>query len=635
LLRFLRRRHTFAKSRAQRVIIIGFDGMDPEIAEAMLTAGRLPNLAKLRETGCYRRLATTCPAMSPVAWSSFTTGTGPGRHGIFDFLHRDPKTYLPDLSSAEIRPPRRMLKLGKLQLPLSRPIIRLLRRSKPFWKVLGEHGIFSNVIRVPITFPPEKFYGVSVSGMCVPDLRGSQGSFTFFTTAEQGKGGVIGGLRLPLQKQGNGYLGTLPGPEKFGDLLEKNAQLPFRLFRNGTSARLEIGGERLKLVVGEFTPWTALSFSLGPGMKANGMGLFYLKQLDPEIELYVSPINIDPEKAALPVTHPAAYSIYLSKKLGRFATLGLAEDTWALNEGALDDGAFLRQCQLFCREREAMLANALDNLRQGCLVCVFDTTDRVQHMFWRYRVEDHPAPIEARERFREAVEDSYRQADEIIGRVTPRLGKKDVLLVMSDHGFKVFRRGINLNSWFLQNGYMQLKPGATGEGEWLRDVDWAATRAYAVGLGGVYLNIKGREAQGIVPPGEAEALKKELIAKLSGLRDEEKNAVGIAKAFDTAEVNPGPYAEIGPDLTIGYAVGYRSSWDCAQGKAAGPVFTDNTKRWSGDHCLEPSLVPGVLFCSQPLADLPARIMDVAPTMLNLFGVAVPGYMQGRSLLPEK
>jgi predicted AlkP superfamily phosphohydrolase/phosphomutase len=527
-----------------------------------------------------------------------------------------------------------MLKLGSWQIPLSKPIIRLLRRSKPFWKVLGEHGIFSNVMRVPITFPPEKFYGVSVSGMCVPDLRGSQGSFTFFTTAPSEQSGVIGGLRLPLQKQGKGYRGALPGPAKLGGNGEKNAEVYFKLYRNGNSARLEINGERIKLAPGEFSPWTPVSFSLGPGMKANGMSLFYLKQLDPEIELYVSPINIDPEKAALPVTHPAAYSIYLSKKLGRFATLGLAEDTWALNEGALNDGAFLEQCQKFYQEREAMLLNALDNTRRGCVVCVFDTTDRVQHMFWRYRENDHPAPVEDRARFGAAVEESYIQADALIGRLLPTLGKKDVLLVMSDHGFKSFRRGINLNSWFLQNGYLKLKPEVTGEGEWLRDVDWSATRAYAVGLGGVYLNIKGREAQGIVPPSEAEDLKKELIAKLSGLRDEEKAAVGIAKVFDTAEVNPGPYAEIGPDLTIGYAVGYRSSWDCAQGKAAGPVFTDNTKRWSGDHCLEPSLVPGVLFCSQPLRDAPARMIDVAPTVLSLFGVATPGYMQGRSLLRE-
>jgi predicted AlkP superfamily phosphohydrolase/phosphomutase len=634
LLRSRRRRKAYAKSQVDRVIVLGFDGMDPKIAEAMMAAGRLPNLAGLRERGSFTRLATSCPAMSPVAWSSFMTGTTPGRHAIFDFLHRDPRTYLPDLSSAEIRPPRRRLKLGRLTIPLGRPIIRLLRRSKPFWTVLGEHGVFSAVLRVPITFPPERFNGLLLSGMCVPDLRGSQGSFTFFTTAQEKQRDHIGGERLTLTRENGACHGNLPGPPLVSSDSGEAARTQFRLRPDGDSrARLEIGGERLDLHVGRYSDWVPVGFRLGPGMRANGMCRFYLRQLEPEVELYVSPINIDPERPALPVSHPPAYSIYLSKRLGRYATLGLAEDTWALNESVLDDASFLDQCALMFEERKRMLYNALQNTRAGCVVCVFDTTDRIQHMFWRYREDEHPAPVEEDPSlFAEAVERSYEQADEVVGEVMSQLGERDALFVMSDHGFKSFRRGVNLNVWLQQEGYLHLKAGASGEAEWLRHVDWERTRAYAIGLGGLYLNVRGREAHGIVAPEEAPQLRAELIEKLTGLADEANGAIAIRRALETAAVNPGPYAEMGPDLTIGYGVGYRASWGAAQGQVCGSVMEDNTRRWSGDHCLDPALVPGVLFANRGLrADNPS-ITDLAPTVLELFGVRAPGYMQGRSLL---
>ncbi len=634
LLRWRRRRRAYAKSQVDRVIILGFDGMDPDIAGAMMAAGRLPNLAKLRESGSFSQLATSCPAMSPVAWSSFMTGTSPGRHGIFDFLHRDPRTYLPDLSSAEIRPPRRRLKLAGLALPLGRPVIRLLRRSKPFWIVLGEHGIFSEVLRVPITFPPERFNGLLLSGMCVPDLRGTQGSFTFFTTAREEHRDHIGGERLSLTNDNGVLQGDLPGPPLVSSDLSEASKTPFRLRPSGDgAARLEIGGAGFDLHLGQHSDWVPVSFWLGPGMRAHGICRFYLRQLGPEVELYVSPINIDPEQPALPVSHPRAYSIYLSKRLGRYATLGLAEDTWALNESILDDASFLEQCALLFDERRRMLRNALDNTRAGCIVCVFDTTDRVQHMFWRYRDSGHPAPVEDDPSvFAEAIEQSYEQADEVVGEVMSRLGARDALLVMSDHGFRSFRRGINLNVWLEQEGYLHLADGASGEAQWLRDVDWQRTQAYAIGLGGLYLNIKGREVQGVVAPDQAPRLRAELIHKLTGLRDEANGAVAIERALDTADTNPGPYAETGPDLMIAYGVGYRASWSAAQGQVCGAVIEDNTRRWSGDHCLDPALVPGVLFSSLSLHAEGASIMDLAPTVLELFGVRVPAYMQGRSLL---
>jgi predicted AlkP superfamily phosphohydrolase/phosphomutase len=626
LWRLLRGRKAYARAKARRVVILGLDGMCPDLVDRYMAEGKLPNLAQLREEGSYRRLQTTFPSMSPVAWSSFQTGVNPGRHNIFDFLTRDRRTYLPDLSSAQIRPPRRRLSLGGLSLPLGKPVLRLLRRSKPFWATLGEHGIFSSVIRVPITFPPEKFNGLLLSAMCVPDLKGTQGTFTLVTSKGGGGGRYTGGQRVEVTSQNGQFLGALPGPQNPLSREGGELRLPFRARpRPGREeVLLEIEGRKIALKKGSYSDWVPLTFKAGLGVGVPGICRFYLKQAAPDFEMYVTPINIDPERPALPVSHPLAYSVCLSKLLGRYATLGLAEDTWALNEGVIDEAAFLEQCYRHHEEREKMLFHALGRQRRGLVACVFDTTDRVQHMFWRnHDRADGPHAG--------AVEQAYRKMDDLVGRVRARLRRGDVLIVMSDHGFKAFRWGVNVNSWLRKHGYLAVKDG--DDGDWFRNVDWSKTKAFALGLGGIYLNRRGREAQGIVEPGEeAEALKQELVAQLSGLRDDRNGRTAIREVFATDALYTGPYLENAPDLIVGYAEGYRASWDGAVGKVTEVVFDDNTRAWSGDHCIDPRLVPGVLFSNLGGLGEQARIIDIAPTVLDLFGVAVPAYMEGKSLV---
>jgi predicted AlkP superfamily phosphohydrolase/phosphomutase len=347
----------------------------------------------------------------------------------------------------------------------------------------------------------------------------------------------------------------------------------------------------------------------------------------------MSPINLDPDSPAMPISHPPFYATYLAKRLGPFATLGLAEDTWALNEGVTDDRTFLQQTYDIDREREAMFFAALDRQAHGGLVCVFDATDRIQHMFWRDLDARHPAAAgRADAPHRQAIRDLYRHNDALLGRILARIGRDDVLMVISDHGFSSFRRGINLNCWLLAQGYLTLKPGANGRSEWLRDVDWSRTRAYCVGLTGLFLNLRGREAEGTVAAGvEATSLKAELVGKLTGLRDPDTHEVGVREAFDTAKLYDGPYLDNAPDLLIGYNAGYRASWDSARGVVAGPIFSDNTKAWSGDHCIDPRLVPGVFFCNRSTATAEPALVDIAPTALSLFGITPPGYMDGRPL----
>jgi len=631
LVRAIKRRRAHAKARVNRLVILGLDGLSPEIVSEMMAEGKLPHFARLAREGTFKPLATTVPSVSPVAWSSFQTGTSPARHNIFDFLTRDRATYLPDLSSARIGPPRRHLKLGPYRIPLGKASIKLLRKSKPFWKILGDHGVFSNVIRVPITFPPEKFHGVSLSAMCVPDLLGTQGTFTYY--AEHGDVTISeGGQNIIVERNGREVSSYLVGPDNPVKRGGGQLRLPFKVKPEGDGSRatLHLDGARIKLHVGTCSDWTPVAFRAGLGVRVRGIARFLIKSLEP-FEMYVTPINVDPDRPALPISHPYIYSVYLSKLLGRYATLGLAEDTWALNEGVIDEGAFLEQAWRYHAEREKMFFDALEKTRQGVVACVFDTSDRIQHMFFRYLKKGHPANAgKDTEKHAGAVEDMYVQMDALVGATLEKMNAGDALIVMSDHGFASFERGVNVNAWLKREGYLVMQDGAEG-GKWLQGVDWSRTRAYALGLGGIYLNVAGREARGIVPRDEVSTLKREIAAKLKGLRDEARGDVAVRRVYDLAEIYEGPYLNGGPELVAGYNVGYRAGWDSATGGTSGEIFEDNVKAWSGDHCIDSELVPGIFFSNARVATERPRIIDIAPTALDLFGVAVPSYMEGRPL----
>lgn len=634
----LRGERAYRHSPARRVVILGLDGMEPTLAEKFMAEGKLPNLARLKKDGTYARLRTTTPAISPVAWSSFMTGSEPSKHNIFDFLSRDPRTYLPDLSSARIGKPRRTISLGKYNVPISKPEIRGLRKSVPFWKILGEKGIFSTVLRVPITFPPEKFRGHMLSGMCTPDLKGSQGTFAFFTTDAEKVRKHEGGVIVLASREGDTVRADLSGPENTMLKKPEEVRLPIKavIDRARGGAVIEVAGEKFFLEKGVFSPWTRVDFKPGLGVKVRSIAKFLVTSLEPHFEMYVTPLNIDPEKPALPISHPFIYSVYLAKLLGRYITLGEANDTWALNEGVLSEKAFLELTYANHAEWEAMLTNALEKTPRGLVTIVFETTDSIQHMFLRYLDKSHPALKAAPAEMSAAViEDLYKKMDGLVGRVLDGIGERGVLFVMSDHGFKVFRRGLNVNSWLWKNGYLALKGGKTESGEWFKDVDWDRTKAYGLGLGGVYLNLRGRESKGIVAPGEeARALKTEIAKGLTALRDGSDAARPVTRVYDTEAAYAGPYRGNAPDLVVGYNEGYRASWEGVTGVVNETVLEDNTKAWSGDHCIDPALVPGVLFSSLKLKNPDPSIMDIAPTTLRLFGLEPPPHMDGRSLFDD-
>jgi predicted AlkP superfamily phosphohydrolase/phosphomutase len=636
ILRLLRGQKAYKKSRINQLVIVGLDGMEPTLVERYMQEGKLPNLSKLKKEGSYTRLETTTPAISPVAWSSFMTGSHPGKHNIFDFLSRDPKTYLPDLSSAHIGNPKKFLCLGKYKIPLSKPEIKGMRKSVPFWKILGESGIFCSILRIPITFPPEKFRGHLLSGMCAPDLKGSQGTFSFYTSEKGRDEKHEGGMIIPVTFDGNTVKTYISGPENTLLKKEEEMRLPMTVHcdKDKKQVRIEVSGQTIDLKLKTFSDWVKIAFRPGLGMKVRAICRFYVSEIDPHFKMYLTPLNIDPEKPALPISHPFIYSVYLSKLLGDFTTLGEADDTWALNEGILNEDSFIKLAYDNHQESEDMLFNAMAKTKKGVVACWFQTTDSIQHMFFRYLDKKHPALNHGqREKSAKVIEDLYKNMDDLVGRVLQKLNKNSMLIVMSDHGFKSFRRGVNINSWLYKNGYLNLKNGKLTSGEWFKDVDWKRTKAYGLGLGGIYINQKGREAQGIVNPGEeTKTLKEELVQKLSGLKDDETGDVAITKIYDRERIPPGPYIVNCPDFIVGYNEGYRVSWDSVTGVVDSTILEDNRKAWSGDHCIDPRLVPGIIFSNLKLNTQEPSIIDIAPTALELFGVKVPKHMDGKALI---
>lgn len=613
------------KTGIKRVIVLGLDGMDPRRIDRLMKEGRLPNMTRLAQTGVYSRIESSIPPISPCAWSCFMTGSNPGKHNIFDFLNRDLQTYLPELSSSVIRTDSK-----------GRPMLKLLRKSVPFWRILGEHGIFSTVLRVPITFPPEKFRGLLLSGMCVPDLRGSQGTFTCFAEITGSEDIFEGGEIVPVTFADHKCTTALPGPP---DPKNESAlmKLPVAINRNPTEGdcAVRLGGETVVLDTGVYSDWIRVGYKAGLFSTIYGICRLLLVSKAP-FRLYVTPINIDPEKPALPVSHPNFYSVYLAKLNGLYATLGLAEDTWAHTEGIIDDKGFLDQSYDIDHERELMWFSALERTRSGMCAVVFDTPDRIQHMFMRPR-DAQPGSLTDPVAPNETLDAMYERMDRLVGKTAAKVRKDDVFMVLSDHGFSSFDRGVNLNAWLVQEGYLQCERGAK-KSRYLRGIDWSKTSAYVFGLAGIYLNVKGRESQGIVEPSAVSRLKEEMKAKLLALTDPLTGRKAIHAVHDAAVVYKGPYAGNGPDLLVGFAEGYRASWRAAAGEVEDGIFSDNTKSWSGDHSIDRSQVPGMFFCNRKL-NLANGIglIDVAPTILDLFGVPVPAHMDGtkKELLDQK
>lgn len=609
-----------------RVLILGFDGMDFAVARDLMAHGRMPHFSSLAAQGSFAPLATSVPPQSPVAWSTFTTGLDPGAHGIFDFIHRDPATMTPYLSTTRTTPAGRIVNLGRWRFPLSSASIESLRHGAPFWEALEKHGIRTTVMRMPANFPPSGSATRELSGMDTPDIVGTYGQFSLFTSDPQWpRLSDLGGGTVHGVSASSGVIqGVLSGPEQ-PFLTDRSAmQMPFAAHVDSTRryVLIEIGGERRLLRPGEWSDWVPIRFDVAPAQSLPAMCRFFLQQIDPHFELYVSPLNLDPVSPALPISSPPAYAGELASATGRFSTLGMPEETKALKAGVFSVDEFLHQAREMQRENLTQFRYSLDHFENGLFFHYFGNLDQVSHMLWRARDPQHPAyDAVADAPYARVIDDLYVEFDAIVGEARQRLRPDDLLVVMSDHGFTSWRRAFNLNTWLRNEGYVVASvPGDPSLGQ----ISLSRSRAYGLGLNGLYVNLENREQHGVVAPEQRDRLLAEITERLLQTKDPATGKAVVATVFRREQIySPGANDAVAPDLIIGYAKGTRVSDESALGALAPAVLVDNTSAWSGDHCMTPDAVPGVLLTSRTLRQSATTLQELAGAIVAEMGVAFP------------
>jgi predicted AlkP superfamily phosphohydrolase/phosphomutase len=641
------RRTVATRPVTTQVVVLGFDGADPNLLSKWMAEGKLPNLARLAQTGTFRPLGTTNPPESPVAWASFATGLNPGGTGIFDFLKRDPQTYLPEISLISREKPKFLFGL----IPIKRPKVVNERSGVPFYRAVADAGFKTTVIRMPLEFPPTTLRGGKLwAGLSVPDLRGTWGTFFYFGSdlTQWDVGDTeFGGKLVRLELKGNQAESSIEGPVDPTAKSYKRISVPveFKVSPEGNAVTIDLQGQTAVVEEKHWSDWFHVKFRITPFLSVRAICRFYILQVSPDLRVYMMPLNLDPESPPLPLSAPADYTAELAKKHGLMKTLGWWHDTWALNEEKIDEGVFLEDLFRTMQTQREITLDELKNDPPSLLVSIFTSTDSVSHMFFRLLDPQHPRyDPELAKQYGDAILRVYERMDQVVGDVLRAMKPGGTLLIASDHGFHSFRKGFNTNTWLVQNGYMTLKnPGAEektysleqlfGQGSFFPNVDWNRTKAYALGLGQVYLNLRGREKFGIVDAGpETDRLLQEIRQKLLAVKDPDTQQPVIQNVYLGREIFHGARMADAPDLQVGFFDGYRTSWQTSLGAIPSGIVVANMKKWSGDHCAsDPSDTSGIFLSNQRVATTTPSILDIAPTVLAILKVSPPGKLDGKTL----
>lgn len=642
-----------SKSLGKKVIVIGIDGMDPRLTSSMMKEGLMPNFTKIAAAGGFSDLGTSTPPQSPVAWANFINGSGPGSHGIFDFIHRHPHEKCEAVfSGAETLPGEGYWDVGDHRLQLDfwpfnhkPPETVLKRQGVPFWDYLDAAGIPSTFYDLPSNYPPSPSHHGHhrcLSGMGTPDMLGGYGTYQYFSEDTAAAGvNEGGGMRSQLVFNGDSAKSKLVGPEDSLLKSPKPIVVEFDVHRDRQSnaAMIDVQGQKILLNSGGWSRWIKLDFPLSmpsplADQHVSGICRFFLQEVAPNFRLYVSPVNIDPSAPAQKVSEPASFVQDISRQQdasrqhGLFYTTGFQEDHKARSNGVFTDEEFLRQANYVLDERLALFEYAIENYDDGLLFFYFSSSDLQSHMFWWDGDDPHPSRTPAETtKFYTHIRQLYQKLDKIIGDINDRYGSKATIFVMSDHGFANFGKQFNLNSWLRDNDF--LNPSECSSIR--HDADWKRTRAYGLGINGLYLNLKGREPEGVVEPGEErERMLKRLIAKLLAFRDTNGEQV-IRGVYRSDQIYKGDAMEMAPDLIIGYKRGYRASWETCTGELSADVISDNLAAWSADHCIDALEVPGVLCCNRPIKAKAPSLIDIAPSILAEFNLPAASTITGKNI----
>ncbi len=616
----------------ERLIVLGIDGMDYELTRRFMDEGLMPNFSRLAQEGTFQSLETSVPPLSPVAWSNFITGMDAGAHGIYDFFHRHPETMIPYNSASEVIGEEPTKIGGKWQIPGAGEV-KLLRRGQPFWEVLEEHGVPAHIIRIPANFPPSGTASHELTGMGTTDILGTSGTLSYYTSELFAADRTItGGEIFEAWAEDNVVRTALHGPDNpfLQQREELTTDLVVYLDPEEPRAKIAIGDEEVLLEVGQWSEWVPVEFEMIPTQTLNGICRFYLRQVRPEFQLYVSPINYDPLAPAQVISTPDDFAEELARATGRFYTQGMPEDTKIVTEEVMDPDEFLAQSRIAHQEIVDQWGYVMDRFQSGFLFYYFGNLDQTSHVMFRSFDPEHPLyDPEVDGPYAGVIPELYRQADAVVGYTLDRLAENPPraggtrLVVMSDHGFAPFRRAFHLNTWLAQNGYLALKgPYLENDPGFFANVDLARSRAYGLGFNGLYLNLRGRERNGIVDPGERQALLDEISDKLLQVIDPATGEPAITKVYQSDQVYEDRGAlEIGPDLLVGYAEGTRCSNESILAEVPAELFKDNDEAWSGDHGMDHETVPGILLTDRPLGKPATSLKDLAGSLLAEFGIA--------------
>ncbi len=573
-------------------------------------------------------------------------------------------------------------------LPQRLPWAHNNRQGTTLWELVAAQGEPTQVIRVPQNFPATQVpNGQVLSGLGVPDMRGRVGTPSFYTS-EPGfkvtdnefsvevinlpgrsgslKSAILGPINYPFyQYPVDDARAGLKGAEAKRAEAEMKRELEergiarrldvpvtFTVAEDGSSVQIELQGHSQTVRAGEWSDWNVIKFPVNwlvdAAQPLTGIARWKVVATRPDLRIYLSPLSFHPECQPIPFSWPTSFAGALQGKLGFYKTLGWVEDTWTLPAGLVSDDFFIEDMNFTVDLFERMMEEQLSTSKDRLYVQVFDFTDRIGHMMWHYMDDTHPfhdplndsAHVAA---MRGAMLQAYQRMDTIVGRARELAGPDALFIVLSDHGFASFRKGMNYNSWLVDNGYMALV-GDAGETKTLEDlfetrqffekVDWSRTKAYAMGLGGIYINLAGRERNGSVQPGaEYEQTRDALIAGLERSVDPATGERPVQKVYRREEIYSSFDPTLIPDLRVGNNLGYRIGWQTALGQVPRHIYEDNLKAWSGDHCsLDPSLVKGILFMNRPMARTDPHIVDLLPTVLSALKISIPTDVDGKPLL---
>ncbi len=623
---------------SDKVFVLGIDGMDPELLKRFVARGDMPAFKKFMENNTFHSLQTTTPPQSPVAWSSFITGSNPGVHGIYDFVHRDPKTFEPYMSTTRTYTAEKSIHARNWRIPLSKDRVELMRKGTAFWKVLEEKGIPVTLYKLPVNFPVKEGSARALSGMSTPDLLGSFGTFTFFTDMDiPNADDFTGGRVVKVEIHDHTFHSELEGPPNTLRQDKRPVSVPFTVHRDPWESviKIDIQNREILLKQGEWSEWIPLTFDLLPHfVGVHGMVRIYAQQIHPHVRLYMSPINIDPADAELPISNPAGYSRELSEAIGRFYTQGFPEDTKALSNNVFSDEEFLRQSKYVLQERLKAFDYELNHFSDGLFFFYFSSLDQNSHTMLRTMYPEHPLyEPDASQEVKEAVYYFYKKMDDVLRQTLAKMDSNSTLIILSDHGFAPFTREFHLSTWLVENGFTAITDRDKMHTSSFYDaVDWSNTKAFAMGLNSIYINLLGREKYGSVSPDEAENVKADLIARLNQVRDPKSGRRVVVQAYDTRQIYHGKHLDMAPDIVLGYQKDYRISDEAALGEFPEGIFGDRTDKWSADHCMDPSVVPGVLLTNRETLNHSPAIWDIGPTVIKAFGIEPPPGMDGKAII---